>query len=110
MSYIKTVKNNAAKREIVFDLTIEQVSAQYEKQSRKCHFSGLPIGFDNLGTKRNRHTASIDRLDSDKGYTADNICIVHKDINKMKNVFSVDQFTEYCRLVANFYPAKSDST
>ena len=48
-----------------------------------------------------RKTASLDRIDSNKGYTKDNVQFVHKDINWMKQDFEQNKFIEYCKKVAN---------
>ncbi len=45
-------------------------------------------------------TASLDRIDSTKGYTLDNIQWIHKDLNKMKMNFANDYFIKTCKLVA----------
>lgn len=101
LSYIRVIKWRARGREIGFDLTLEELAAQYEKQKRQCYFTGLPVVFDAINTlNKQRHTASVDRLDSNGPYTASNIVIVHKDINRMKNEFSEQSFIHYCRLVA----------
>jgi hypothetical protein len=46
------------------------------------------------------HTASLDRIDSSKGYCEDNVQWVHKDINRMKNTFDQDYFISLCKLIA----------
>ena len=44
--------------------------------------------------------ASLDRVDSSKGYTEENVQWVHKDIQRMKSDLSPKRFTELCQLVA----------
>ena len=44
--------------------------------------------------------ASLDRIDSSKGYVKDNIQWVHKDVQIMKNKFSEDYFKQICCLVS----------
>ncbi len=46
-------------------------------------------------------TASLDRIDSSRGYTLDNIQWVHKDLNKMKTNYPNDYFIKMCKYVAN---------
>ena len=58
----------------------------------------LPIQMPKTGTD-NTGTASLDRIDSNKGYVTDNIQWVHKDINYMKSDLDEQQFIHYCRLV-----------
>lgn len=67
------------------------------EQDRKCALSGLELV---ISTKTNLGTASLDRIDSTKGYIEGNVQWVHKHINFMKNKFSVDYFIDICKLIA----------
>ncbi len=78
------------------DITIEQVYDVWINQNKKCALSGLDIGFYDDGST---HTCSIDRIDSLGHYTIDNIQLVHKDINLMKNRFNQDYFIKMCQLI-----------
>ena len=79
-------------------ITIEDVWEIYLKQGKVCALSGVPIGFNDDGP---RHTASIDRKDSSKEYTLDNVQLVHKDINLMKNHFNQEYFITICSKIAD---------
>ena len=75
----------------------------YLKQNKKCALTGLDICFgiygnDKLGGTRPQ-TASLDRIDSTKGYLVGNVQWVHKDINNIKQDYSVDELIEYCDLI-----------
>jgi hypothetical protein len=73
------------------------------RQNKKCALSGIDISieFDGSGT------ASLDRIDSLKHYTIDNVQWVHKDINKMKMDFPQESFIKMCKLVSdNWYGDK----
>lgn len=69
----------------------------FEKQERKCAMTGLGLTLRGYGKPPG--TASVDRIDSSKGYTKDNIQWVHKDVNKMKMDFTKEYFIEVCRLI-----------
>lgn len=49
--------------------------------------------------KENGYTASIDRIDSSKGYIKGNIQIVHKTLNKMKLNMRDEEFIAICEEV-----------
>jgi hypothetical protein len=100
-SFWTVLKISARNRKINFDLTIEQIWELFEKQNRKCYLSELNIEFDEVFKNRST-TASLDRLDSSKGYEINNVGWVHKDINKIKTNFSIDDFVYYCNLISNF--------
>jgi len=103
-TYWKTLVGNAKKRGIDFDITLEQVYDMYLKQGKKCALSGVEIYFSVLETEHLNKltTASVDRIDSSKGYSLNNIQVVHKDINIMKNSLSDKNFIDYCRKVVAY--------
>ena len=45
--------------------------------------------------------ASLDRIDSKKGYTEDNVQWVHKYVQRMKNAFSEKRFLEVVKIIHN---------
>jgi len=79
------------------NITIEDIYEIWIKQDKKCALSGVEIDF----VKREKGiSASIDRIDSKKEYLIDNVQLVHKDINLMKNSFNVEYFINMCKLVS----------
>jgi len=78
------------------DIKIQQVHELWIKQDKKCALTGLPIDWIR---RDNGITCSIDRINSDGEYTIDNIQLVHKDINLMKNHFDENYFIQMCKLV-----------
>lgn len=94
------LKREAKNRKIKFDIDIEYIWDLYLKQNKQCKYSKLPIGFqthrkDSIDNK----TASLDRIDSTKGYIKGNVQWVHKRINSMKNNYTESEFIELCKLV-----------
>lgn len=89
-------------RNIEFNIAIENAWALFQKQNGKCAISGIPIELQIkfYGSGTSIQTASLDRIDSTKGYIDGNIQWVHKDVQKMKNDFSEDQFIFLCHKIA----------
>ena len=83
-------------------LTIDQQYAWdlFLKQERKCALTGVELKFPKNG-KDNNGTASLDRIESSKGYEDGNVQWVHKDVNRMKNIYSQERFIQVCRLVSD---------
>jgi hypothetical protein len=79
------------------DLTPKDIWELFIKQDRKCALSGLPLKISN---SHHYNDASVDRIDSSKGYTIDNVQWVHKHINFMKRTYSQEYFIEMCKKVA----------
>jgi hypothetical protein len=69
-------------RNIKVEITIEQIWDLFLKQDRRCALSGIPIYFAKV--TNGDATASLDRIDSSRDYTIDNVQWVHKRINGMK--------------------------
>lgn len=101
-TFWETIKRGAVSRGIEITLTIEQAWELYIKQDKLCALTGVPIVFmPGAGNKRNLTTASLDRIDPNKGYTIDNVHWIHKKINIMKNSFDNAEFIDWCHRVAN---------
>jgi len=98
-SLFHRMKDGARKRNHEFDITIEQMWELFLKQNKKCALSGRDIDFGdfNIITQYRKTTASLDRIDSKKGYTIDNVQWVHRDINMMKHIYDQGYFISTCR-------------
>lgn len=97
------IKIGAKKRNLAYEITLEMVTQLFIDQNNKCKLSGLEIKFAPcLMDHRYKRatTASLDRIDSTKGYTADNIQWVHKDIQLLKMNLPEGRFKELCCAVA----------
>jgi hypothetical protein len=97
-TFMSRIIRNAQVREILFQVTIEYLWDLYQQQNNRCALSGLEINFAEKTTEPNE--ASLDRIDSSKGYVPGNVQWVHKDINLMKNYLPQDRFIELCNLIA----------
>lgn len=93
-TYWTAVIGSALKRNIDFNITIQQAYRKFLQQKGICSLSGLEIELNK--------TASLDRIDSSKGYTESNIQWLHKDINKLKSNWSEDKFINLCKKVAQY--------
>lgn len=96
-TYLYRLKRNAELRDLEFTVTLEHLWELLQKQEFKCALTGLPISVSFKSTAK--YTASVDRIDSAKGYVECNVQWVHKDVNKMKLDLSESRFFELCRLV-----------
>ena len=79
-------------------LTIKAAWELFEEQERRCALTGLPITFGRAEHPEET-TASLDRIDSSKGYEPGNVQWVHKDVNLMKGSLSVEDLLHYCQLI-----------
>lgn len=107
-----TTKRQADLRNIKFDVSVQYVWDLFEAQGRCCALSGLPISFakSKQGHAKGETTASLDRIDSSKGYEVGNLQWLHKWVNLMKSDFTQQEFIDFCRLVTEHNHAKSASS
>lgn len=93
----RAINKIGAKSEI--DITKDFIEELFNKQNGKCALSGSEII---MSKNISENTASVDRINSDRGYTKDNIQLVHKDVNRMKNKYSDEYFYKVCMgVIAN---------
>jgi len=89
LDYYNSLRRKAQTRKLPFSVSIEFLDKLYFQQNQKCHFTGEFIDFISK-------TASLDRIDSKKGYIKNNVQWVHKDVNMMKNNRDEQDFIHRC--------------
>ncbi len=99
-----SMKKGARDRNILFSkkITKQLLWELYLKQNKKCILTGWGIVLAKSGKYQKYNTASLDRIDSSKNYTLNNIQWLHKDINRMKWGYSQNYFMNISKLVVNY--------
>lgn len=93
-------KNSAKIRNIEFLISIKEAWNQLEKQNFKCALTGVTIGFGKNDKDVKNNTASLDRINSNVGYTLNNIQWVHKVVNiNLKKNLDEDELKKWCKLI-----------
>jgi hypothetical protein len=90
---LQRVVQNANARGLAVTLTPDEMASLFEVQEGKCALTGLPIEFGGQGEAT---TASLDRIDSKKGYVPGNVQWVHKDVNELKMDLPETRLIELC--------------
>jgi hypothetical protein len=100
---------NAKRRFKNFNLTIEDLKSTWDKQNGICPYSGVKLEIDYRKYKKiNKiYLASLDRIDSTKGYIDNNIQFVSQPINYMKNNMSHEETLLLCSLIAKNHSSLS---
>lgn len=109
-----SIKAGAAKRRLSFNISAEFLWNLFEKQGGICALTGVPIIL-NRSLKNNNVdwdviTASVDRIDSQIGYEEGNIWWVHKEVNRLKNNYSIDTLLYWAKLLVNKHGNPEPST
>lgn len=86
------IRRCGERRNIPFEIIIQEAWTLFLAQNRCCVLTGIKLSFD-------ERTASLDRIDSSKGYTMDNIQWVHKIINQMKWSLTDQELLSWCQAV-----------
>lgn len=87
---------DAERRKIKYSVSKEYLWNLFLKQERKCALTGLEIKFR---FNNGEQTASLDRIDSSRGYVEGNLQWIHKVVNIMKNGYSQEDFIQFCKLI-----------
>jgi len=85
---------SAKKKGYEVNVTMQYLAEIFKQQDGRCALTGLP-----LKIQKGVGNASIDRIDSKKGYIIGNVQWVDKRVNIMKHVIPESEFIELCRLV-----------
>ena len=96
--FLQNAKKSAAKRQQAFSLTVSDVVECWDTQKNFCAYSGRLMTLE--AGKLN--TVSIERIDSNIGYTLPNTILVCQSINRMKSDFGFEDFYDLCKDVAQF--------
>lgn len=86
-------KASAENRGIDWQLTEDEMFAEYKET---CTLTGWPLDLVYHG-----RTASLDRIDNNKGYIVGNVQWVHVMVNMCRNKYDLQDFIGMCRSVAN---------
>lgn len=99
LSWLKRFETSAKLRGLDWEINADIVADLYEKQEAKCALTGWDISFPETGHPQ-MSLASIDRIDSSVGYLSENIQLVDKRVNMMKQQYSQDEFIAVCLAVS----------
>lgn len=102
---LSLLRSGAYARNILVSVDKDDLLGKYLEQGGCCAITGLkmnPFGGDKKDkVGRSFAAPSVDRIDSDKHYTLDNIQIVLHAVNNMKGELPMEVFLEMCALIAN---------
>lgn len=90
-------KSSAKKRNIIFELTLEDIVIP-----ERCKYLGIPLEF-NVGKGLLPQTPSIDRVDTNKGYTRDNIQIISHKANALKSDLPLENLIHFAKQIISLH-------
>lgn len=99
VSWFNKFKSNAELRGLDWDLSLDDIADLMESQNSKCCLTGWSIEFPESGHPQ-KAPASIDRVNSNLGYIKENVQLVTRQVNMMKQAYTQEEFIKVCRAVA----------
>lgn len=95
-----SAKASCKTRGIVWGLSVDDVLGMYLSQGGKCALSGARMTYEaHDGLDKNWTAISIDRINSSRNYTIDNVQLVCVAVNIMKNEMPQGDFVTWCAKV-----------
>jgi hypothetical protein len=96
--FLRNAKNSAIKRGQEFLITTEDIVECWNKQNKICPYTGREMSLE----AGHLNTVSIERINSNIGYTKENTILVCQAINRMKSDFTLEEFFNLCSDVTQF--------
>lgn len=94
---VLAAKHRAIKKNIPFEITEESIQQKLKEQDGKCYMSKQPLVME----ENSWYGLSLDRLDSNMGYTIENTILVTKFVNSSKNNLSLNEYVKLLKEVCN---------
>jgi hypothetical protein len=85
---VEGAKHRAIRKGLVFELTDDIILQKLKEQDGKCYISKQELILE----ENNWYGLSLDRLDSNMGYTIENTILVTKFVNSSKNNLSLNEY------------------
>lgn len=89
------------KKNLYIDIDLEFLKELWNKQNGKCALTGFDMNFNITNKNRNPYVLSLDRKDSLKGYTKDNVQLVCYSANVMKGMMEIPELKKFCKAIIN---------
>jgi len=96
-SFWGQILNGAQTRNLACTISHQYVWDLFLQQNRKCALTGVSLRFPLIGERSG--TASLDRVDSTKGYEAGNVQWLDKRVQQMKWNLKQEEFLALCRAI-----------
>lgn len=95
-----SLRGSANKRKVPFDIEKENFFRWYESESKKCHYCDMLVEECGLYRGCNAMRLTIDRMDSNLGYSLDNMVLACPICNTVKNnVLTYKQMLEVGKMI-----------
>lgn len=104
--YLTKSKKRNKKYSIDGDITLEYLKEIFDSQNGKCIYTGVNLIHQKQRNRKHKekdyiYMASLDRIDSDKGYKVGNVQFISVCMNYAKNNMSHEKAKEFIAVIRN---------
>lgn len=93
---LRRARNKKRSKEIIIEITIDDLKELWNKQKGICPYTGWELILPKWKIRKSPKVASLDRIDSNKGYIPGNIQYVSVMVNYAKSDFSMEEMNVFC--------------
>jgi hypothetical protein len=93
-------KNQKSKR-VDPQLSWRDLQKKFNRQGGKCHWLGVKLDPNNNFYKYHPMAMSVDRIESSRGYTYDNIVISSRMANLGRGTYPANKYKYMCKKITN---------
>lgn len=104
MQCVHSARKRATKKGETHELSIEQARALWARSGGACEMTKIRFDFTAMPGKRRPFAPSIDRIDSDRGYSIDNLRVVCVAVNLAMNQWGEDVLVRVAVGMLNHIP------
>jgi hypothetical protein len=92
-------------RDKVYNITVEYLKEIWDNQNGTCPYTGVKLILKDFSNKKidPLFLASVDRIDSNKGYIIENIQWVSAPVNYLKSNLTHTQVIEMCKKIQEYH-------
>lgn len=101
--YFRRVKRRSVSKGLVFDLTLDDLKEQWQRQKGICPYSGVKLKLPNGEKLPPNYMASLDRIDSNLWYVKGNIQYISTTTNYAKNDMSHEEMLSFCKIISEHW-------
>ena len=103
---VKNCRLRAESKKIDFDIDYKFLMDLFEKQNGLCSYTNSPMKL--TGSRENMHDVfSVDRIDSNRGYTRDNVTLCLNIVNRFKGDVDLEYFSKILNAIFKKEKTKS---
>ena len=103
--FLRRARKSVTRKGLDLDLTLDDIKVVWNNQRGKCPYTGWDLELPKSTSKKKHNTASLDRINSSRGYVVDNIQIVCVMANFAKSDFDEEIMQKFCHAIKLHAPS-----